>query len=168
MHFQYGIYYSPVPAAFIRVLAPMPTHPPSPQHQRVFLADASELVLVITSEIGTGATGIVHGGTLEVELAGQCVSLDIVAKLAFSGYQKERLAHENEIYLYLSSRHVRGIPTSLGLFSSTHGGPSALILTYNGVSITRDTQLSPNIRSVFFPPLIIAIIVNMTIEKIIS
>jgi hypothetical protein len=145
MHFQYGIYYSPVPAAFIRVLAPMlPMPPPSPQHRRVFQAD--ELVLVITSEIGTGATGIVHGGTLEVELAGQCVSLDIVAKLAFSRHQKERLAHENEIYLYLNERHIRGIPTSLGLFSSIDGGPSALLLTYNGVCITDDTQLLPNIR----------------------
>ena len=41
MHFQYGIYYSPVPAAFIRVLTPMPTPPPLPQHQ--FEADELEL-----------------------------------------------------------------------------------------------------------------------------
>ena len=148
MHFSYGIYSSPVPAAFTRVLALMATPPPSPQLQRVPQAD--ELVLVITSEIGTGAIGIVHGGTLEVKLSGQLVSLDIVAKLAFSRYQKERLAHEYEIYLYLSSKHIRGIPTLLGLFTSIDGdGPSALLLTYNGVSITGGTQLSPNIRSVF-------------------
>ena len=148
MHFQYGIYYSPVPVAFFRVLAP--------RHRRGFV-ETDELVLVITSEIGSGATGIVHGGTLEVELAGQCVSLDVVAKLAFSDYQKEQLAHENEIYLYLRSRHVRGIPMSLGLFGCTDGGPSALILTYNGVSITRDTQLSSDIRSVFSPLTILLI-----------
>jgi len=150
MHFQYGIYDSPVPAAFIRVLVPMPIPPPSPQCRRVFQAD-ERLVLVITSEIGTGATGIVHGGTLEVELPGQRLSLTVVAKLAFSDHQKERLVHENAIYRYLSSRRIRGIPTLLGLFSSPGGGPSALLLTNNGVSISCDTQSSPIIRSVFSP-----------------
>ena len=67
MHFQYGIYDSPVPAAFIRAVAPLPTPPPSSQRRRVFQA-AERLVLVITSEIGTGVTGVVHSGTLEVEL----------------------------------------------------------------------------------------------------
>ena len=102
-------------------------------------------MLVITSEIGTGAIGIVHGGTLEVELPGQCVSLAVVAKLVFSDHQIEWLVHENAIYHYLSLRHIRGIPTILGLFSSLSGGPSALLLTYNGGSISGDTQLSPNI-----------------------
>lgn len=144
MHFQYGIYDSSVP--FIRSVTPMPT--PPPQRRRVFQAD-ERLMLVITSEISTGATGIVHGGTLEVELPGQCVSLDVAVKLAFSDNQKERLANENEIYHYLSSRHITGIPTLLGSFSSIAGGPSALIMTYNGVSISNDTQtLSSDIRSV--------------------
>jgi len=151
MHFQYGIYDSPVPAAFIRAVAPLPTPPRSPQHRRVFQA-AERLVLVITSEIGTGATGIVHGGTLEVELPGQSISLGVVAKLAFSDHQKERLAHENAIYRYLSSTHITGIPTLLGFFSSIDGGPSALLMTHRGVSVSSNIQpLSSATRSVFSP-----------------
>jgi hypothetical protein len=108
-------------------------------------------MLVITSEIGTGATGIVHGGTLEVELPDQSVSLEVVAKLAFSDHQKERLAHEHAIYCYLSSRHITGIPTLLGFFSSVDGGPSALLMTHNGVSVSSNTPLSSATRSVFSP-----------------
>jgi len=107
-------------------------------------------MLVITSEIGTGATGIVHGGTLEVELSDQSVSLEVVAKLAFSYYKKERLTHEHTIYCYLSSRHITGIPT-LGFFSSVDGGPFALLMTHGGVSVSNNTPLSSATRSVFSP-----------------
>ena len=151
MHFQYGIYDSPVPAAFIRAVAPLPTPPPSSQRRRGFQA-AERLVLVITLEIGTGATGVVHSGTLEVELPGQSVSLDVVAKLAFSDHQKERLAHENAIYHYLRSEHITGIPTLFGFFNSVDGGPSALLMTHRGVSVRSNIQpLSSATRSVFSP-----------------
>jgi len=150
MHFQYGVYDSPVPAAFIRAVRPMPAPPPSPQRQRVFQA-AERLILVITSEIGTGATGIVHGGTLEMELPDQSISLDVVAKLAFSDYQKERLAHEHTIYCYLGSRHITGIPTLLGFFSSVDDGPSTLLMTHRGISVSSNTPLSSATRSVFSP-----------------
>jgi hypothetical protein len=58
----------------------MPTPPPSPQRRRVFQA-AERLMLVITSEIGTGATGVVHGGILEVELPNQSVSSTLLRNL---------------------------------------------------------------------------------------
>jgi len=123
MHFQYG-----APATFIRVVQ-MPTTPSSPQRQRVFQADEC-LMLVVTSEIGTGATG----------LPGQCISLYVVVKLAFSDHKKERLAHENPI---------SGIPTLLGLFSAVDRS-SALLMTYNGVPVSSNVQpLSSSTQSVF-------------------
>ena len=125
MHFQYG-----APATFIRVVQ-MPTTPSSPQRQRVFQADEC-LMLVVTSEIGTGATGIVHAGMPEVESPGQCISLYVVVKLAFSDHEKERLAHENPI---------SGIPTLLGLFTAVDR-PSALLMTYNCVSVSSNCHLA--------------------------
>jgi hypothetical protein len=164
MHFQYGIYNSPIPAAFARATLPTPTPPPSPQRQRIFQA-YERLMLVVTSEIATGATGTVHRGTVEVELPGESLLLDVVVKLAFSDQQQERLAHEDAIYRSLSSKHITGIPAPLGLFSSFDDGPSALLMTYRGVSISSSKQiLSPVGRSVFNPPTLL-LYVDKTIEN---
>ena len=45
-----------------------------------------------------------------------CVSLDVVAKLAFNEDQRENLNHEYAIYLHLAPKAVKNIPTALGLF----------------------------------------------------
>jgi hypothetical protein len=152
MHFQYGIYNSTIPAPFIRavpVTSPVlaiPTPPSSTQRRQVLQA-TERLMLVVTSEIDTGATGVVHGGTLEVELPGRCLTLDIVIKLAFDDQQQERLTHEDSIYRYLISKGVEGIATPLGLFNSFEDGPSALLMTYNGISISNSKHpISPALR----------------------
>jgi hypothetical protein len=156
MHFQYGVYNSPTPAPFIRKL-------PSTQREEV-LQPAECFMLVVTSEIATGAIGIVHGGTIEVELPGQCLTLKAVVKLAFSDHQQERLAHEYSIYRYLISKGVRGIATPLGLFNSFEDGPSALLMTYQGISISTTKQpISLMARSVF--TLLTLLCVNETIGR---
>jgi len=154
MHFQYGIYNSPIPAAFIRS-DPSKSSASAvstlSQLKRVLRLE-ERLMLVVTSEIGAGATGIVHGGTLEVEMSGQCLFLEVVVKLAFSHQQQESLTHENAIYRYLTSKRIKGIPTQLGLFNFNgfDGGPSALLMTHGGISISNSKQLiSPVARSVF-------------------
>ena len=119
-------------------------------------------MLVVTSEIGTRATGFVQGGTHEVELPNQCVSLFVVVKLAFSDQQKKQLAHEIAIYDFLSSKRAIGIPMSLDLFISFDNGPSALLM---GVSI------SPNMRPLLsgtwcvFIPLVPLQYLNMTCRE---
>jgi len=102
-------------------------------------------MLVVTSEISTGATSIVHSGMLEMELPGQCISLYVVVKL-FSDHEKERLAHENPI---------SGIPTLLGLFSAVDR-PSALLMTYNCVSVSSNCRLAHGLF--FFNALTIALV----------
>jgi hypothetical protein len=140
IHFQYGIYNSPIPAPFIRAVPVIshvlatPSAPSSPQRRQVLQA-TERLLLVVTSEIATGATGVVHGGTLEVELPGQCLTLEVVSKFAFTDQQQEDLAHEHSIYRYLISKGVTGIATPLGLFNSFEDGPSALLMTYNGIPL---------------------------------
>ena len=49
----------------------------------------TRLLLYINSELGQGATGVVHGGLLEVESGNKSSRLDIAAKLSFSERQRE-------------------------------------------------------------------------------
>ena len=153
VHFQYGIYNTPFPLFFMRLPSSKPpgsgvlTPPASPRRKPVFRPD-ERLMLVVTSEIADGATGIVHGGVLEIESSGSCVFLDVVVKLAFTDRQQDSLKHEYSIYQHLVSRRVGGIPTPLGLFDTPGDGPSALLMTLNGAPID-SSMLSPTARSVF-------------------
>lgn len=149
IHFQYGIYNTPFPAFFMRF--PSPKSPASgvltPRRKPILRPD-ERLMPVVTSEISDGATGVVHGGVLEIESSGSCLFLDVVIKLAFTDQQRDSLRHEYSIYRHLTPKHVSGIPTPLGLFNSLGDGPSALLMTHGGVPIHHST-LSPSARSVF-------------------
>ena len=69
LYLQYGIYDSPIPASFIRSAPPImakakfPAPPLSPRAIRTYTPNEC-LSIVLTSEIGIGATGVVHRGTL--------------------------------------------------------------------------------------------------------
>jgi hypothetical protein len=99
------------------------------------------LPIVLTSEIGRGATGIVHRGTLKLENVNGSVLLDMVVKLAFDSVQRDMLRTEYKIYRRLRSKGViRGITATLGLFDDTEGGPCALVMIYAGDSLFDDLE----------------------------
>jgi hypothetical protein len=108
------------------------------------------MTLVLTSEIGAGATGVTLGGTLEVETSNQCISLDVVVKLAFSNEQQKSLEQEYDVYRILTSKGIKGIPAPLGLFNDVEDGPSALVMTHAGVPVSGEMQtISVAARHVF-------------------
>lgn len=98
------------------------------------------MTVVLTSEIGRGATGVAHRGTLEVEYLSGFVPLDVVVKLAFHNEQKDALRNEYEVYRCLRLGKIfKGVTTVLGFFTDSEGGPCALVMLYAGVSL--DKQL---------------------------
>jgi hypothetical protein len=94
------------------------------------------LSIIVTSEIGRGATGLVLGGQLEVEATRGCVPLGMAVKLAFTDDQRYSLREEYEVYRQLRSKGVvKGIPHAFGFFDDAEGGPSALIMSAAGSSL---------------------------------
>ena len=95
------------------------------------------LPIVLTSEIGCGATGIVYHSTLQLE---GYVPLDVIVKLAFNSDQSA-LRNEYTIYHNLKQKGVlRGITTVLGFFNDWERGPCALVMLYAGVSLTTEPE----------------------------
>jgi hypothetical protein len=81
-----------------------------------------------------------------VELHSLTEGLGIVTKLGFSEVEKANLAHEQILYEEMWTKRVTGIATSLGLFQDIDesDGPSALLLTYRGTSLSEGKhKLSP-------------------------
>jgi hypothetical protein len=141
---RYDIYDSLIPATFFRSTPPimadakLPTPPLSPRDISTCGLDEC-LPIVLTSEIGHGATGIVHGGTLQLEGAEGSVPLDVVVKLAFDNEQQHALRDEYEVYRRLKSKGVLGgITTVLGFFDDCERGPCALVMLYAGVSLATE------------------------------
>jgi hypothetical protein len=87
------------------------------------------LTIVLTSEIGRGATGVVHRGMLQPEILDGAGLLDVVVKLAFDRDRRADLRNEYEIYRRLRLKGVlQGITTALGFFEYSEGGACALVL----------------------------------------
>jgi len=139
---RYDIYDSPIPATFLRSAPPImagtkfPTPPLLPPDISTYGLDKC-LPIVLTSEIGHGATCIVHRGMLQLE---ESVPLDIVVKLAFDKEQRHALKDEYEIYHRLRLKGVlRGITTVLG-FDDCEGDPCALVMPYAGISLATELE----------------------------
>jgi len=153
LYLQYDIYDSPIPASFLRsapIMAnPKPPTPPfSPRRSRAIHAFGPEdcLDIILTSEIGQGATGKVHRGTLELDRA---MSLDVVVKLAFDRGQQDSLRSEYEVYRHLRLKGVNGgIVTTLGLFDETEGAACALIMLYAGIPLSEATDKQRNLSQI--------------------
>jgi hypothetical protein len=140
LYLQYDVYNSPSPSVFLRsapsitsdsqVATPLCLRPISS-----YKLDECQTI-VLTSEIGRGATGVVHHGKLEMEGSDRLVRLNVVVKLSFSSEQQDALKSEYEVYRKLALKGVqRGITRALGLFHDSEGGPYALVLLYAGVSL---------------------------------
>ena len=139
VYHRYGVYDSPFPATFIRCARPFfprTTHHPSRPE------DSERLAIVLTSEIGQGATGVVHHGTLvpSGEIWDDAIPMmDIVVKLAFDIEQRKDLKREYKIYRRLKLKGIhRGITTVLGLFDDSEDGARALVMLYSGVPLSED------------------------------
>ncbi|KAF9487642.1 hypothetical protein BDN71DRAFT_616206 [Pleurotus eryngii] len=129
MSLQYGVYASPNPATFFRC-----GHQPTPSKNKhaTYQPDAY-MMLRLTSMIASGATGIVHEGTLEADRTDRLpAACKVVAKLAFDKLQKERMRHEADIYQHLSKAGVRGIPKYYGIFEPLDDGPLVLLASHEG------------------------------------
>jgi hypothetical protein len=113
------------------------------------------LTIVLTSEIGRGATGVAHRGTLKPEICDSAIPLDVAVKLAFDSEQREALRSEYEVYRHLKSKGVhKGIVTTLGIFDDSEGCACALVLLYAGVPLSESQgNLSISDRQVSSPRL---------------
>jgi hypothetical protein len=139
LHIKYDIYDSIRPAIFYRGCRVnsnndgVPTPPTTPT--TVFPKDVC-LLLILTSELGEGATGMIHGGILQVESEHKISTLEIAAKLAFTDEQQEALAFESSIYSHMAEEGINCIPTILGSFHDVEEeGPSCLLMSRNGKSL---------------------------------
>lgn len=135
LYLQYGVYDSPILASFIRSL-PLNISPHSPPFSPRHCTDGGQcMTIVITSEIGQGATGIALRGTLKPKsMEG---TLDAVVKLAFDGQQQDSLKSEYELYRLLKSKGVhRGITPTIGPFDDLEDSACALVMLYAGVLIS--------------------------------
>jgi hypothetical protein len=100
------------------------------------------LTIVLKSEIGHGATGVVLRGTMEVEASGAHKSLDVAVKIALASEQCDALRNEYEICHQLMLKGVTtGITTPLGLFYEVEGGPCALVMPYVGIPLAAMPEL---------------------------
>jgi hypothetical protein len=114
-------------------------NPPPPPELKEEYEHGTYSTIIITSLIEKGSTGNVHGGTFTLD-DDEFVDLDVVVKLSFTEEAEEHLQHEYSIYRHFNSKGVEGIPTALGLFINPEdNGPSALILTHAGESISNRT-----------------------------
>lgn len=152
LYLNYNIYDSPVPASFLRSAPPIIAHtkcPTPPFCPRAINTYGPEecLIIVLTSEIGQGATGVVLRGTLEPEILGCAMPLDIVVKFAFDFEQRDALRSEYEVYRHLRlkgvvaiPKGVEGITTALGFFDDHEGAACALVMLYAGVPLSTELQ----------------------------
>ena len=145
LYLRYDVYNSRYPAAFLRS-APAITKdkkiPALLPPQAISSCKTEDcLTAILTSEIGHGATGVVHRGTLHVGSLDESMPLDVVVKLAFDSGQRDALKNEYEIYRLLRMNGVvQGIATVLGFFDDVEGGPSALVTLYAGVSLETEPK----------------------------
>ena len=145
LYLRYGVYDSQYPATFYRsapaIIEDKKTPPLLPLRAISSCQTEDCLTSILTAEIGHGATGVVHRGTLHAEGSDESVPLDVVVKLAFDSEQRDALKNEYEIYRLLRSNGVaQGIVTVLGFFDDVEGGPSALVMLYAGVSLETEPE----------------------------
>jgi serine/threonine protein kinase len=157
---KYGVYDSPRPVPFL--------HMECPSHTRscelpYTLEDTFGVVM--TSEIGAGATGIVLRGTLFVEGHEDIAPLDVAMKISIGNGEKAALAHEHDTYRFLNAHGItRGIGTVLGFFrDACEPGDHALLMLYDGVVFDQAStgSLSPAKR---YRPLFHTLIYLTTVD----
>ncbi|KIM42906.1 hypothetical protein M413DRAFT_26872 [Hebeloma cylindrosporum] len=145
VNLQYGPYFSPTPASFIRIgpsCAPIlqPELVRMQKLKRKYLAH-EYFTLVLGEPRGEGATGIVHPATFEAQLklpSGDFSTVktsNLVLKLGFSNDQQKRLRHEFEVYSHLAQKQVKGVIPVHGLFRDSDSGVLGLLMDNGGQNL---------------------------------
>ena len=111
-------------------------------------------MVTLTSMIAKGATGYVHGGTLELEDGCTRITLPIIMKIAFSADEIQQLQHEDLIYDKLRKACIPHVSTIYGLFqedcSDGDSGPTGLLMSYCGKSLQESPKVTEEQRRVAF------------------
>ncbi|KAG6818446.1 hypothetical protein H0H93_004864, partial [Arthromyces matolae] len=130
LRMQYDKFNSPVPASFLR-------HNLTPKLDKSTYAATEYFILTLTSFIGDGSTGDVHGASIEfLGMDGTVHSFhNVVVKFAFHPAQRRRLQHEFKIYEKLKLSGITCVPHILGLFEDIEGNTLALVMTHAGKSL---------------------------------
>ncbi|KAG6818919.1 hypothetical protein H0H93_000304 [Arthromyces matolae] len=144
LRMQYDKFNSPVPASFLRHNSSF-THTPGKSSYK----PKEYFILTLTSYIGDGSTGDVHGATLELLGKDEAVHSysNAVVKFAFLPAQRQRLRHEFKVYQQLKLSGVTCIPQIFGLFKDVEGDTLALIMTNAGKSLA---DRRPDLQSSVF------------------
>ncbi|KAF9461072.1 hypothetical protein BDZ94DRAFT_1299452 [Collybia nuda] len=138
----YGIYNSSSPSFFLRSGQPRTGKTNFRVHEY--------LSVTLTSEIATGATGVVHGATLKfLSGKGEVGNMTVVVKFSMKPDQQKKLRHEYSVYEELASSHVKGVPRAIGLFEDHNSDVLALVMTHTGTCLS---DLYPESRFVVEEP----------------
>ncbi|KAG6855588.1 hypothetical protein H0H87_000489 [Tephrocybe sp. NHM501043] len=120
---HYSIWNSSTPAAFVKIGAVKKAKYTSNEY----------MLLVLTSNIAEGATGIAHTACLEIFVNSRIFNLKVIVKLAFHSKQTQHLQHKHTIYMHLAASGVEeGIPHIFGLFEDVETKAIALIMSHKG------------------------------------
>ncbi|KAG6810604.1 hypothetical protein H0H92_011156 [Tricholoma furcatifolium] len=125
---QYDVYASPTPSYFVRMGS----------KRQCTYCPSEYFKLILTSEIGSGAVGVVHSAYLELYLGSseKVTKSNVVVKLAFTKEEIEGIRHEFSVYEYLEERGVhQGIPMIFGLFEDIETNAMALVMSHVGRSL---------------------------------
>lgn len=127
IYLRYDVYNSPAPTSFLRHKA---------SSSKPFYRPHEYITIVLTSYLGHGATGILHGGRMELETHdGQRLVYHIAVNLAFNPEQRRRLKREYGIYTHMEAANVKGIMNTVGLFRDVEGYTLALVMRHGGISL---------------------------------
>jgi hypothetical protein len=79
---------------------------------------------------------------MRAEVSSGCELLDVAVKFALTREQRDALQNEYEIYRLLRlNRICTGITTPLGLFDDAEGGPSVLVMLFEGSPLINVQEL---------------------------
>jgi len=155
LHLHYDIYHTINPEIFHRVpLVDSEEEDNTPERVPLVTVVPKDerLLLFLNSELGQGATGMVHGGVLQVESDHESSRLNIAAKLSFTDDQRERLQQEWIVYMRLKMEGAEGITSALGIFYDPEledASPLVLLMHHAGVSLQRSgISITPTQRYV--------------------
>ncbi|KAG6818447.1 hypothetical protein H0H93_004865 [Arthromyces matolae] len=141
LRMQFSRFNSPVPASFLRYdLA---------NNLKKLYKPTDYFIITITSYIGNGSTGDVHGAAMELLGVDGTVHsyANAVVKFASKPDQRQRLRHEFKVYERLKPLGITCIPEVFGLFKDIEGDTLALVMTHCGESLA---SRRPNLQESAF------------------
>jgi hypothetical protein len=145
---------SAAPAAFSRdapTLIPMeselPFTPKEGGKRARKLQPHQYISITVTSSMGEGAVGLLHGGILRCfdAKSDKTMEAKVVLKMVFDEEKKVKLRHEYSVYQRLVAAGVEGIPSVFGMFQDyLEDGPLIMIVTDCGRNTWQCRRASPD------------------------